>query len=111
MKKYIFWSLLLHVGIGTALISWSGISISEWTQNLLNNFGIEQITDETADIQEEILEEKPPQKSPIKKQQVKKTKPVVVQKPKTQPIPCCQKNKRIKYGKYAYRTDRHKFNG
>ena len=90
MKKYIFWSLLLHIGIGTALISWSGISISEWTQKLLNNFGIEQIADETADIQEEILEEEPSRKLPIKKQ-VKKKKPVVVQKPKVHPIPVVKK--------------------
>lgn len=87
MKKYIFWSLLLHVGIGTALISWSGISISEWTQNLLNNFGIEQNIDETADKTEEILEEEPIRKLPIKKQ-VKKKK---VQKPKAQPIPVVKK--------------------
>ncbi|MDE0152112.1 MAG: TonB family protein [Bdellovibrionales bacterium] len=88
MKKYIFWSLLLHIGIGTALISWSGISVSEWTQNLLNNFGIEQNIDETADLPEEILEEEP-RKLPVKK--IEKKKPLVVQKPKAQAIPVVKK--------------------
>jgi len=84
MKKYIFFSVLLHVGIGTALIHWSGISISEWTQNLLNKLGIERITDGTADMPGEFLEEEPSPQLQIKK-------PAVVQKPKAPPIPVVEK--------------------
>ena len=96
MKKYIFWSLLLHVGIATALISWSGISVSEWTQNLLNKVGIEKSRDETADLAEETLE-KEPQK--IEKNQIKKS--VIVQKPKEIPV---IKNK-IKVKEQAVKKD------
>ena len=93
MKKYIILSLLIHIGIAAALISWSGISVFEWTQNLLNNVNTEQAIDEEID---EIDETKAVPKKSVRKvskkklkkiQKPKKKKPPVVQKKKVKPAP------------------------
>ena len=90
MKKYIFLSLLIHFGIAVALISWSGASLSKWTQNLFNSFN----TDQTIEPIEEQLKEDPPQKTVIKKkkninkiavQKIKKKKPPA-KKPQLKPV-------------------------
>ena len=70
MKKYIILSLFIHIGIGAALISWSDISISEWTQNLFNSFSNEQALDDSIEIEGDL-----PKKT-------KKVKKIVTQKPK-----------------------------
>ena len=104
MKKYIFLSLFIHVGIAVALISWSGLSVSEWTQNLLNRFGIEQIEDEWAEAQEEATEQIPMEESlSEKKLETKKKVARVPQKKisssqtsKTQSKPAVRKKTRPK---------------
>lgn len=72
MKKYIFLSLLIHVGIATALISWSGLSVSEWTQSLLSRFSAEQLKDELMETQEESIKQMPMEKKLSKKLSEKK---------------------------------------
>ncbi len=79
MKKYIFLSLLIHIGIGAVLISGSGASVSEWTQNLLNRFNADQpiepvIEEPVIEKQEKSLEEESIQKEPLQKAVARKKK-------------------------------------
>ena len=100
MKKYIFLSLFIHVGIAAALISWSGLSVSEWTQNLLTRFSGEQTKDGLVETQEESVEQIPIEnKLPEKKLEIKKKAAQVLkksQKSKTQSKPAVRKKTRPK---------------
>lgn len=101
MKKYILLSLFIHIGIASALISWSGASISEWTQSLLDHFGTEKIEDEFLEIQEEPSKQITPEQKPTKKKTTRtsKKKKTALQKPKPQLKPAVQKTKLSKRNK------------
>ncbi len=95
MKKYIILSLFIHIGIGAVLINWSGLSISEWTQDLLNNFSADQTIDEPVEIQEEpfkkVRVKKKKEINKIVTQKPEKTQAPISQKPKVQPAPVLDK--------------------